>query len=623
MDWSHRQVLAKAAAEWIVAHYFRGYQNWECQREEWEKEKTEWEKEHPELTETVRQEFNEIFKSLKIRIKKPRVCSWERLKAGKKDCEWAGERIFGKNHGSLCVKYKKFLYDYKRHLEAGKKFNEKYFVENANIYLELRKSSRGRKEHVIETFIKKYPKARWFPESWEEYLKALDINEQTVLAVGRGLPHCVKFGGEFGCEYNNHTNECEEYRRILKERPELQKFEKDYREWRREYLSGPSKPCFRYPSQRKLPMPKIFGSDFFRVDFGKSILEIRMEDKGEGDFERFGFAAWPKDYEPQPQDAEITSVHISFVGTRARAGFRFEVRHKKSHFGASQDELDELRSRKYPRRAQDQHFLNEARERLVDSFDGDAEREMKVLAVDLGTGGGAVAVFEGRSFKKAERLQVVKIEKLYDSVPRQDKKSKERKSEEEKKSDREKGLSRWHVGRHLDDLAEGASKIAKRRGSKTAEMGEHDMRRLSLHVRWMIRDWVRLNASQIIEAAERNGVDLIVFESMRDFKLPGYDKLDEDKKRRLAVFAAGRIRRKVAEKAVERGMRIVTVPYLKSSQFCGQCGKEQEDKSTWGRNKRKSIFRCEKCSYETNSDNNAARVLGRVFWGEINLPERA
>jgi len=110
---SQRQVLAKAAAEWIVARYLRGYENWERQLEEWEKEKGVWESERPELGERVREEFNEIFKGLDIRIKKPRVCRWERLKEGKDDCDWAGERIWvgrgeWRNHAALCVKYKKF-----------------------------------------------------------------------------------------------------------------------------------------------------------------------------------------------------------------------------------------------------------------------------------------------------------------------------------------------------------------------------------------------------------------------------------------------------------------------------------------------------------------------------------
>lgn len=620
LDASHRQVLLKAAAEWIVARYLRGYQNWERQHEEWAKEKAEWEKEHPKLAVSVREEFNDIFKGLKIRSKKYRVCKWEQLKAGKDNCEYAGESIGKKRHGMLCVKYKKFLDSYGRESGAGKNFNKKYFVENAKDYINLRRASRGTNDVAMERFLRQHPNARWFPQAWEAYLKALEINEQTVLEGGGELLHCVKFGADQECQYNKHTNECQEYRKCLEKRPDLQEFEVVYREWRGEYLSGPSKTSFRYPSQRRLPMPKIFGSGYFRVDFVKSVLELRLDDKGEGEFERFGFASWPRDYQPQPQETEITSVHINFVGTRARVGFHFKVQHKKSRFGVSQDEIDEIRSRKYPRGAQDQQFLNEARKRLLESFGGDVERDLKILAVDLGTLGGGVSVFEGRYFKKSEPLKIIKIDRIYDKLPMQDKNEKQRRSQEEWKKLKEKGLSKEHVGRHLESWAGGEKEIAERRGK--SGIGEYDMRRLSIHVRWMIRDWVRLNTSQIIETAERNKIDLIVFESMRGFRAPGYDKLDEDKKRRLAFFAHGRIRHKVREKAVERGMLVVTVPYLKSSQFCAKCGKERQDRKTWEKNKRAHRFSCEKCGHKDNSDENAAGVLGRVFWGEIDLPKK-
>src|SRR5262249_41959634 len=60
----HRLILLKAAAEWIVARYQHGVDNWTRQRDEWEKEKQEWESRHPELTEPVRNAFTGIFKNL-------------------------------------------------------------------------------------------------------------------------------------------------------------------------------------------------------------------------------------------------------------------------------------------------------------------------------------------------------------------------------------------------------------------------------------------------------------------------------------------------------------------------------------------------------------------------------
>jgi transposase len=172
----------------------------------------------------------------------------------------------------------------------------------------------------------------------------------------------------------------------------------------------------------------------------------------------------------------------------------------------------------------------------------------------------------------------------------------------------------------LEKRSQEVARIVAKRGPETAELGTHDLRALSLHVRGMLRDWVRLNTARIITAAENKKADLIVFESLRGFRAPGYDNLDEAKKRRLAFFSHGRIRHKVREKAVERGMRVITVPYLKSSQYCGYCGKEKLEKAALKKNKRKHSFQCEYCGYGCHSDVNAARVLGRVFWGEIVLP---
>ncbi len=626
---SHRQILLKASAEWIVAHYLRGFENWRSQREAWEKEKIAWERAHPELTESIREDFNRIFKGLNIKIKRPRLCTWARLKAERDDCDWAGERINAggwKNHSPLCARFKKFLDTYPGQSGVGAKFRN-FFAENARAYIQLRRGSRAPQDVTMHDFLRRNPKARWFPQAWKAYLVALNITEETALKGGPNLTHCVTFAPEADCQYNVHTNDCREYRKALVCRPDLQPIEELYREWRREFLSGPAKPCFQYPSQRSLPMPKIFGADYFRVNLADSLLELRLEGCGEDEFERFRFASWPADYTPSAKDAKITSVHVSFVGTRARVGFRFQVPHKRSRFAMGQDQIDILRRRDFPRRAQDSEFLEEARKRLLESFGGNRETEMRVLAVDLGTDGAAAAVFAGQRFEKAERLRVIKIDGLYPERPPADK-GRNRVSSGEEPEKHGKGLGAAHVGRHLETWALGAKRIAEKRASTlekqgTIEIAAHDMRRLSLHVRWMIRDWVRLNAFQIIEAAERNHVDLIVFESLRGFRLPGYDKLDNDKKRRLGFWAHGRIRQKVREKAVERGMRVVTVPYFKSSQFCAACGVEQEDTIKLKREKRaRHHFTCEKCGHQGNSDENAARVLGRVFWGEINLPQK-
>src|SRR5260370_37103716 len=90
-----------------------------------------------------------------------------------------------------------------------------------------------------------------------------------------------------------------------------------------------------------------------------------------------------------------------------------------------------------------------------------------------------------------------------------------------------RGLRKEHVGHHLGQLMEGAAKIAQSRqdeDSNPTALREHDFRGLTRHVRWMIRDWARHNAAQIIAAAEAYRCELIVFESLRGFMPRGYDE---------------------------------------------------------------------------------------------------
>ena len=654
---AHRLVLLKAATEWTVARYQRGVENWVRQREEWEKEKTAWEGRHPALTEEVRNRFTDVFKSLRdperdgspgMRRKNPRICGYERLRENKDNCIYAGE----KGHGPLCWKYVDFVKDQKA---RNKRFNKKHFAENAEKYLAFRAAPSGverateHKRRALERLYKDVPRCqRWFEDAWTAYLRFLGLNEQTVVQ-SRRLPHCLKIGETWEksqCRWNPHTELCKEYKRALEGLDaRTLALESEYREWRREYLAGPRKPSFRYPSSRELPMPKIFGEGFHEIDFERSVLRLRLDDMPAGQWIEFGFVAWPRHYRPSKKEVKVTSVHVHFVGTRARAGFRFDVAHQRSRFNCTQDDLDELRSRQFPRRAQDQAFLEAARKRLLESFSGDAERDLRLLAVDMGETGACAAVYQGRTHEKDVPLRIVKIEKLYSDRP------------EALGKEDSRGLRKEHVGRHLEKAAEGAAEVAAHRrkdGGPPATPGDYDFRGLKRHVAWMIRDWVRLNAAQVTAAAEEHRCDLIVFESLRGFTPPGYDKLgdqNERKKRWLAMFAYGRVRRKATEKAVERGMRVATVPYFKSSQFCSACGHEQQNKGRWRKNKGDRLFKCEcgdpkawggrgqgrdggrmtpangtearrdcGCTANLNSDANAARVLARVFWGEICLP---
>lgn len=697
---AHRLVLLKSAAEWIIARYQRGVENWVRQHAEWEREKLEWEKAHPQLTPTLQQKFTGIFRQLKndekkggtgVTRKQPRICPHERLKQNLNNCCYAGE----KGHGPLCSTYAEFV---KKQKAATKdRFNDRKFFEYASRFIEFCRTKNVRRPqyalqspnlpaHLFKDCDdrKRTDLFRLFKANWTAYLKEMNLTSETVLQRGR-LPHCAKIGGEIfeksKCEHNPHTELCLEYKRLLAaacERGDLTEadlaLESKYREWRKDFLAGPRKPTFAYPSARELPMPKIFGEGFHELDLDRSILRVRLDKMPKKEeWIEFGFRPWPRRYRPSREEVKgrITSIHINFVGTRPRAGFRFSVTHADSRFACPQDEIDRLRSREFPRRAQDQQFLEAARKALLDTLKpalppraGEApgtsraegagrftpSASFRVLAVDLGEKGVAAAVYEGKKHVRDISLRVIKINKRYAAPP--EKLDKDPKGPRDSRIDfNEKedprGLRKEHVARHLAGLAEGAKALAEYRKEALevdapVTLADHDFRALKRHTAWMIRDWVRLNTKQIIDAAEENLCDLIVFESMRGSKPPGYDQLGEEnerKKRSMAMFAYGRIRRKVVEKAVERGMRVVTVPYFKSSQVCSACGHEQMNKPLWSRNKKERKFNCQcgegkshdrkspppdpkcRCRAELNSDANAARVLARVFWGEIRLPK--
>lgn len=624
-DSSHVAILLKSATEWVIAKYVKIRENWGRRYDEWKKEKESWERGHPELTPEAIAKYNEIFREMGIKDKRPRICMGEELKKSQDDCNFAGKQIkTGKiwvGHSPVCLKYWEFAGRW------GKEKNrKKYFEENAKEYLLIRARQRQLpKSKVFDELFKKVPQARSrFSEVWQAYLDYMGINEETIIRDYQcSFPHCTIFSADRKCGYNRHTENCLKYKDAFEKlAPDLQALEKTYREWRNEYLKGPSKPKFGYPSSRTLPSPKIFGKEYFEVDFKNSTVGLRLDNMPPKRFLNFTFEPWPPDYDIQPDDINITSVHLNFVGTRARIGFRFEVKHAPSRFTITQDELDDLRRKKYPRVSQDQAFLKEARERLFNTFNGDPRKDLRILAVDLGTEEAKAVVFQGENYEKTIPLSIIKREQLYKDKPAKEKEGKKG-TREEKEAEETIGLNKGHVGRHLTTFSVESKEIAKRRKAQPeATLEDFDLRRLTTHVRWMIRDWVRLNASQIIKAADENGVDLIIFESLRGFRAPGYDIIDPDKKRRLAFFAYGSIRRKVVEKAVERGMRVITVPYFKSSQHCSTCGREQEDKKRWGRNKEKRKFECENaaCGYRANSDENASRVLAKVFFGQIQLP---
>lgn len=625
LDRAHRMVLVKAAVDLIGARYIRIAKNHEEQFPHWDDERKTWEAKHPELTPEVCERLTGIFREMKVTRKSPRICTWELLSQIELNCQWAGERVGKVGHAPLCKKYRGFVQE---ELKGKLRKSEKLFRENAGIYLKARRERRLPLLQAMQELVSENRARTWFQSAWIVYLSYMGLNEETILKAYEGkLPHCLTFGDNVNCRFNPHTALCEEYRRKLMALSESDRVNEGvYREWRRSYLSGPKKPSFRYPSSVDLTVPKIFGAGYHEIDFEQSTLRLRLDDMPAGDWLEFAFEPWPSDYDRQPESTTITSVSIHFIGNRPRVNFRFEVPHRESRFSMSQDQIDVLRSREFPRQHQDNDFLAAARELLLQSWNGGPKEQIRILGVDLGETGASSAVFEGRDHQKDIPLKVVKRKWLYFTRPKSEVKQQPKTNPSESRTEEvDDGLTKEHVARHRSKLATQAREIEEHRpwtlGSDTFVLHKSDLRRPTRHVTEMMRDWVRLNAHQIIAVAEENKVDLIVFESMRGFKIPDYDDSNAAKKLRVAFLAYGRIRRKVAEKAVERGMRMVTVPYLDSSQRCSKCGEKQQNIGLLRKNKGMRRFACDakNCGAELGSDANAARVLVRVFWGDILL----
>lgn len=597
MQRRHRMILLKVAREWIRSRYQNAFERYEVSLPKWAKEKEDWEKAHPELTTAIREQYNSIFEKLEdLARRNPRICSWTKLSSGKDNCEYSGERLRKHQHGPLCKNYLEFL----QTARISRRLQQ-LFERDAQEYIAALRSRKTRQQAFLD-------RHRSFEEKWLKYLITMNLSEDTVIKKGF-LPHCTNWEEE--CSHNPHTEKCRMYKAHISDFPEeILNLEPIYRKWRTRFLSGPKKPTFRYPSAKEISIGKIFGEGFFQLDLNDSVVRLRLDHMKPGEFLSFAFKPWPKDYDVKPGEVEITSVTIAFFGSRPRLGICFAVKHAQSKFSMSQDEIDFLRSRKYPRPSEDQLFLDEVRRSILNGHTDNSG--LRLMTVDLGEKKSAVAVFQERRYLKSELIQHAKGVEL--STDKSD-----NRSNEEKLARKRKGLTHQHVSVHLRMISEGRKKIVELRNGYS----RHDYRRLVGHVGFMIRDWAREVSRKLIEVAVRERVDLLIFESMRGFQAPGYDKtgdMDTDKKQKLGFYAYGAVRKKVTEKAVEHGMRTVTVPYMLSSQFCSDCKTRQQDLRKWEDRKKKSEFVCENCDTKLHSDDNAARVLEKVFWGDILLP---
>jgi hypothetical protein len=298
--------------------------------------------------------------------------------------------------------------------QSNFKFDDRRFLENANQYLRLRNRFEKAKANGQQTphqraldkmFADVGPDRakefrRRFKVEWKAYLRAMNLNGDYFTDKSE-LPHCQKIGetGENSkCQFNPHTEFCRRYK-VKLEALDCQTLaqEGDYREWRKlGYQGGPRKPSFRYPSSRHLPAAKIFGADHFKIDFERSRVQLRLDERSEEPDEwlEFGFIPWPRGYDRKSQDLSVTSLHLNFIGSRARLGFRFEVAAKPSRFTCAQDDIDALRDR-FLLPAEESQLLDATRKLVREKFTGDFDSEARILAVDLGRSSAAASVYVG------------------------------------------------------------------------------------------------------------------------------------------------------------------------------------------------------------------------------------
>jgi putative transposase len=105
-------------------------------------------------------------------------------------------------------------------------------------------------------------------------------------------------------------------------------------------------------------------------------------------------------------------------------------------------------------------------------------------------------------------------------------------------------------------------------------------------------------SKQIVEEAENHGVDVIVFENLKDIR----DNMPPQKQ--FHSWAFNQLFQYVEYKAREKGIVVEQVNPQYTSQRCSKCG------FTVRKNWNGSSFHCQKCGYQLHSDYNAAKNIG-------------
>jgi IS605 OrfB family transposase len=167
-----------------------------------------------------------------------------------------------------------------------------------------------------------------------------------------------------------------------------------------------------------------------------------------------------------------------------------------------------------------------------------------------------------------------------------------------------------HRLRHLKKI------FSKQKKSGKAVKGERSNKQLWKHIGQMNDAHAHLVSIKIVEIAKEYGVDVIIIEHLRKFRLRKGEKKSKKFNRKFTYWLKGKLEFNLRYKALEHGILVKSVNPAFTSQICNKCGGFGERFSN------KSLFRCFYCGYVANADFNASVNLHKVFWDTFPLPKR-
>lgn len=108
-------------------------------------------------------------------------------------------------------------------------------------------------------------------------------------------------------------------------------------------------------------------------------------------------------------------------------------------------------------------------------------------------------------------------------------------------------------------------------------------------------------SKQLVENADKKGVDVIVFEDLKEIR----ENISNGKK--FQQWSFRKLYEYIEYKAREKGINVETINPRYTSQKCSECG------HTTKGNRNGSSFECVNCGKELHSDYNAAKNIAKKF----------